>query len=43
MELYRDSDPIRLWEVVLQGWSPPTENVDNVQVLLDRAKWSTQQ
>ena len=43
MELYLDSDPIRLWEVVLQGWSPPTENMDNVQVILDRAEWSTQQ
>ena len=43
MELYLDSDPIRLWEVVLQGWTPPTENVENVQVLLDRTKWNTQQ
>ena len=43
MELYLDSDSIRLWDVVLKGWSPLTENVDNVQVFVDRARWSQQQ
>ena len=38
MELYLDSDPIRLWDVVLQGWSPPTIMVENAQVLMDRDK-----
>ena len=40
MELYLDNDPIRLQDVVLQGWRPPTKTVDNAQVLMDRAKWS---
>ena len=40
IELYLDSDPIKLWDVVLQGLSPPTKIVENAQVLVNKARWS---
>ena len=43
MELYLDSDPIKLWDVVLKGWEPPRGKVDEVKVILERSKWSQEQ
>ena len=37
MELYLDSDSIKLWDVILDGWEPPKAKVDDVEVTL---KWS---
>ena len=39
MELYLDSDPIRLWKVVLDGWEPPKATLDNVTIHIDRTQW----
>ena len=43
MELYLDSDPIRLWDVILNGWNPPIERVEGVEVLKDRGRWSQEE
>ena len=40
MELYLDSNLIRLWDVVLKGSELPRGKVDKVKVILDRRKWS---
>ena len=40
MELYLDSDLLRLWDVVLKGWEPPRGKVDEVEVIHERSKWS---
>ena len=43
MELYLDSDPIKLQEVVLNGWEHPKATLDNVEILIDRTQWTQDQ
>ena len=38
MELYLDSDSIKLWDVILDGWEPPKAKVDDVEVTLKRSQ-----
>ena len=43
MELYFDSDLIRMWELVLEGWEPPKTTLDNMEIYIDRAQWTQHQ
>ena len=43
MKLYLDSDPIWLWDVILDGWNPPIERVEGVEVLENRGRWSKEE
>ena len=43
MELYLDSDPIRLWNVVLKGQKPPKATINGVQTTLIRSQWNNDQ
>ena len=36
IKLYLDSDPIRLRDVILDGWEAPKAKVDNVEFIIDR-------
>ena len=38
MELYLDSDHIKLWDVILDGWQPPKGKVDDEEVVLKRSQ-----
>ena len=40
MELYLDSDHIKLWDVILDGWEPPKGKVDDEEVVLKRSQWN---
>ena len=40
MELYLDSDLIRLWDVLLKGLEPPKAIIDGVKTTLERSYWS---
>ena len=40
MELYLDSDPIKLWDVILDGWEPPKGKINDVEVVLQRSQWN---
>ena len=43
MELYFNSDPIRLLDVILDGWEAPKAKVNNVKFLIDRSQWAQEQ
>lgn len=43
MELYLDSDSIKLWDVILDGWEPPKSKVEDVEVVLKRSQWNQTQ
>ena len=43
MELYLDSDYIKLWDVILDGWEPPKGKVDDEEVVLKRSQWNQTQ
>ena len=43
MELYLDSDHIKLWDVILDGWEPPKGKVDDEEVVLKRSQWNQTQ
>ena len=43
MEFYLDSDPIRLWDVILDWWNPPTKMVDSIQVPKEKKEWSQEE
>ena len=36
MELYLDSDSIKLWEIILKDWKPPKATVDGVVTTLSK-------
>ena len=40
MELYLDSDPIRLGDIILDGWNPPMKIVEGIEVPKERSEWS---
>ena len=40
MEFYLDSDPIRLWDVILDRWNSPMKIVEGIQILKERKEWS---
>ena len=43
MELYLDSDSIKLWDVILDGWESPKGKVDDKEVVLKRSQWNQTQ
>ena len=43
MELYLDSDSIKLWDVILDGWEPPKAKIDDVEVTFKRSQWNQTQ
>ena len=43
MKFYLDSDSIRLWDVIIDGWKPPIKMVDGIQVLKERNEWSQEE
>ena len=43
MELYLDSDYIKLWDVILDGWEPPIGKVVDEEVVLKRSQWNQTQ
>ena len=43
MELYLDNDPIRLWDVILDGWKPFMKIVEGIQILKERNEWSQEE
>ena len=43
MELYLDSDPFRIWDVVLKGWEPPKATIDSVETTIARSQWNNEQ
>lgn len=40
IELYFDSDRIRLWDVILDGWEALKAKVDNVEFTINRSQWT---
>ena len=42
MDLYLDSGPTRLWNVILKGWELPKATIDGVvtRVTLARSQWN---
>ena len=40
---YLDSDPIRLWDVILDRWNPPIERMEGVEAQKDRGRWSQEE
>ena len=40
MELYLDSDSIKLWDVILDGWEPPRGKINDEEVILNRSQWN---
>ena len=43
MELYLDSDPIRLWDIILNGWNLPMKRVEGVKVPKNKGRWSQEE
>ena len=43
MELYLDSNFIKLWDIILDGWESPKGKVDDVEVVLKRIQWNQTQ
>ena len=45
MDLYLDSGPTRLWNVILKGWELPKATIDGVvtRVTLARSQWNNEQ
>ena len=43
MELYLDSDSVKLWDVVLKGWEPPRATVEGVVTTFSRSQWNIEQ
>ena len=43
MELYLDSDSIKLYDVILDGWEPPKGKLEDVEVFLKRSQWNQTQ
>ena len=40
MELYLDSDPIRLWDVILKGWELSKATIDGIVTTLSMSQWN---
>ena len=38
MDFYLDSDPIRLWDMILDGWNPPIKIVEGIEVPKKRSE-----
>ena len=43
MELYLDSDYIKLWDVIIDGWEPPKGKVNDKEIVLKRSQWNQAQ
>ena len=43
MELYLDCDSIKLWDIVLKGWEPPTIKVEGIETKINRDDWNATQ
>ena len=40
IELYLDSDSIKLWDIVCKGWEPPKATVNGIKTIVERDNWS---
>ena len=40
MKLYLDSDSIKLWDVILDGWESLKAKIDDVEVTLKKRNWN---
>ena len=36
MELYLDSDSIKLWDIVRKGWEPPKATINDIKTIVER-------
>ena len=43
MEFYLDSETINLWDMVLDGWSPPMTKERDKEILTPRKDWTKEQ
>ena len=40
IKFYLDSDPIKLCDVILDGWNPPMKIIEGIQVVKEINEWS---
>ena len=40
MELYLDSDSIKLWDIIHKGWEPFKATVNGIETIVERDDWS---
>ena len=44
MEMFLDSEGVNLWDIIEEGWSPPTrKNSEGNEVVIPRKEWSDEQ
>ena len=44
MEMFLDSEGVNLWDIIEEGWSPPTrKNNEGNEVVIPRKEWSDEQ